>query len=78
MENPSDKVVVMAMMEGLRLGPLFNFLSQRVSKTLSALQSNAESTLQQKSWQRPSMEGEEGMITRESNLIPDERTIGVS
>ena len=31
----------MAMMEGLRLGPLFNSLSKNVPKTLSTLQSKA-------------------------------------
>ena len=38
-EDPSDKVAVMAMMEGLRLGPLFDSLSKNVPKTLSILQS---------------------------------------
>ncbi|GFY91670.1 hypothetical protein Acr_08g0000660 [Actinidia rufa] len=37
-ENPGDKVVIMAMMEGLRLGPLFDSLSKNVPETLSALQ----------------------------------------
>ena len=36
-EDHSDKVVIMAMMEGLRLGPLFDSLSQSVLKILSAL-----------------------------------------
>ncbi|XP_057502720.1 uncharacterized protein LOC130786440 [Actinidia eriantha] len=40
-EDPSDKVVVMAMMEGLRPGPLFDSLSKNVPKTLLALQSKA-------------------------------------
>ncbi|GFS31429.1 hypothetical protein Acr_00g0017230 [Actinidia rufa] len=40
-EDPSDKVVIMAMMEGLRPGPLFDSLSKNVPKTLSALQSKA-------------------------------------
>ncbi|GFZ05188.1 hypothetical protein Acr_17g0007600 [Actinidia rufa] len=42
MEDPSDKVVVMEMMEGLRLGPLFDSLSKNVPKTLSAFQSKAD------------------------------------
>ena len=36
-EDPSDKVVVMAMMEGLCLGSLFNFLSKNVPETLLTL-----------------------------------------
>ncbi|GFS43666.1 hypothetical protein Acr_00g0086310 [Actinidia rufa] len=41
-KDPSDKVVVVAMMEGLRLGPLFDSLSKSVLETLSALQSKAD------------------------------------
>ncbi|GFZ19781.1 hypothetical protein Acr_28g0004860 [Actinidia rufa] len=40
-EGSSDKVVVMAMMEGLRPGLLFDSLSKNVPKTQSALQSKA-------------------------------------
>ncbi|GFZ17391.1 hypothetical protein Acr_26g0006610 [Actinidia rufa] len=35
-EDPSDKVIIMAMMEGLRPGPLFDSLSKNVPETLSA------------------------------------------
>ncbi|GFS39997.1 hypothetical protein Acr_00g0066070 [Actinidia rufa] len=38
-EDPSDKVMIMAMMEGLQLGPLFDFLSKNIPETLSTLQS---------------------------------------
>ncbi|GFY94598.1 hypothetical protein Acr_09g0010440 [Actinidia rufa] len=38
----SDKVIIMAMMEGLRPGPLFDSLSKNVPETLSALQSKAD------------------------------------
>ncbi|GFZ08820.1 hypothetical protein Acr_20g0006280 [Actinidia rufa] len=38
-EDPSDKVVVMVIMEGLRLRPLFDSLSKNVPETLSTLQS---------------------------------------
>ena len=41
-EDPSDKVVIMAMMEGLRPGPLFDSLSNNVLETLSILQSKAD------------------------------------
>ncbi|GFY84711.1 tetratricopeptide repeat (TPR)-like superfamily protein [Actinidia rufa] len=41
LEYPSDKIVIMAMMEGLRPGPLFDSLSKKVPVTLSALQSKA-------------------------------------
>ncbi|GFY89821.1 hypothetical protein Acr_07g0000180 [Actinidia rufa] len=40
-EDPINKVVVMAMMDGLRLDPLFYSLSKSVPTTLSALQSKA-------------------------------------
>ncbi|GFY81556.1 hypothetical protein Acr_01g0013650 [Actinidia rufa] len=41
-EDPSDKVVIMTMMEGLRPGPLFHFLSKSVPETLSILQSKID------------------------------------
>ena len=41
-EVPSDKMMVMAMMEGLRPGPLFDSLSKNVPETLSTLQSKAD------------------------------------
>ncbi|GFY88878.1 hypothetical protein Acr_06g0008180 [Actinidia rufa] len=41
-EDPSDKVVIMAMMEGLRPGPPFDSLSKNIFETLSALQSKAD------------------------------------
>ncbi|GFS38941.1 hypothetical protein Acr_00g0060380 [Actinidia rufa] len=41
-EDPSDKVIIMAMMEGLRPGPLFDSLSKNIPETLSALQSKAD------------------------------------
>ncbi|GFZ17254.1 hypothetical protein Acr_26g0005240 [Actinidia rufa] len=41
-EDPSDKVIIMAMMEGLRPGPLFDSLSKNVPETLSALQSKVD------------------------------------
>ncbi|GFZ18414.1 hypothetical protein Acr_27g0001530 [Actinidia rufa] len=41
-EDPIDKVIIMAMMEGLRPGPLFDSLSKNVPETLSALQSKAD------------------------------------
>ncbi|GFZ03474.1 hypothetical protein Acr_16g0000980 [Actinidia rufa] len=41
-EDPSDKVIIMAMKEGLRLGPLFDSLSKNVPETLSALQSKTD------------------------------------
>ena len=42
MEDPSDKVAVMAMMEELHPGPLFDSLSKNVPETLSTLQSKAD------------------------------------
>ena len=42
MEDPSDKVVIMAMKEGFRPGPLCDSLSKSVPETLSVLQSKAD------------------------------------
>ena len=36
-EDPSDKVVIMAMIEGLRTGPLFDSFSKNISDTQLAL-----------------------------------------
>ncbi|GFY92557.1 hypothetical protein Acr_08g0009530 [Actinidia rufa] len=41
-KDPSNKVIIMAMMEGLRPGPLLDSLSKNVLETLSALQSKAD------------------------------------
>ena len=41
-EDPSDKVVIMAMMEGLRPNPLFDSLSKNVLETLSTLQGKVD------------------------------------
>ncbi|GFY87276.1 hypothetical protein Acr_05g0009150 [Actinidia rufa] len=40
-EDPSDEVVIMAMMEGLRPSPLFDSLFKNMPETLSTLQNNA-------------------------------------
>ena len=42
MEDPSGKMVVMAMMESLCPGPLFNSLSKSIPITLSALWSKVD------------------------------------
>ncbi|GFY92796.1 hypothetical protein Acr_08g0011920 [Actinidia rufa] len=41
-EDPSNKVVIMAMMEGLHPGPLFDSLLKNVPKTLLTLQSKVD------------------------------------
>ncbi|GFY97755.1 hypothetical protein Acr_12g0002960 [Actinidia rufa] len=41
-EDPGNKVVIMAMIEGLRPGPLFDSLSKNIPETLSALQSKVD------------------------------------
>ncbi|GFY81701.1 hypothetical protein Acr_01g0015090 [Actinidia rufa] len=41
-KDPSDKVIIIAMMEGLRLGPLFDSLSENIPETLCALQSKVD------------------------------------
>ena len=41
-EDPTDKVVIMAMIEGFRPDPLFDTLSKNVPKTLSGLPSKAD------------------------------------
>ena len=40
-EDHSDKVVIMVIMEGLRLGALFDSLSKNIPETLSVLQDKA-------------------------------------
>ena len=75
-EDPSDKVVVMAMMEGLHLGPLFDSLSKNVPEPCQHSRARPTSTLQQRSWLRLNVGGEEEMITKERSPIPGEQTIG--
>ena len=41
-EDPSDKVLVMAVVEGLCLGSLFDSLSKNVLENVSTLQSKAD------------------------------------
>ncbi|XP_057473957.1 uncharacterized protein LOC130762285 [Actinidia eriantha] len=41
-EDPSDKVVIMALMEGLHRGPLFDSILKNVLETLSTLQSKVD------------------------------------
>ena len=41
-EESSDKVVIVAMMKGLSLGPLFDSLSNNIPETLSTLQRKAD------------------------------------
>ena len=41
-EDPNDKVVIMEMIKGLHLGPLFNSLSKNVLETQSTLQNKAD------------------------------------
>ncbi|GFZ15777.1 hypothetical protein Acr_25g0001860 [Actinidia rufa] len=41
-EDPSNKVIVMAIMDGLCLGPLFHSLTKNVPKNLSALQDKVD------------------------------------
>ena len=41
-EDSSDKVVIVEMMEGLCPGPLFDSLSKNIPETLSTLQSKAD------------------------------------
>ena len=42
MKDPNNKVIVMAMIKGLHLGPLFDSLSKNVLKILSALQTKVD------------------------------------
>ncbi|GFY87270.1 plant UBX domain-containing protein 1 [Actinidia rufa] len=75
-EDPSDKVIIMAMMEGLRPGPLFDSLSKNVPETLSALQSKADKYIARGRVGRPNAGDEERRIIREKNLIRGELIIG--
>ena len=72
-ENPSDKVVIMAMMEGLHLGPLFNSLSKNVPEPCQLSKKKLTNILPQRNWLKPNAEGEEEMI-RGKNPTPDEQT----
>ena len=45
MKDPSDKVVVMDMMEELRPKPLLDSLSKNVPETLSTLQSKTDKSI---------------------------------
>ncbi|GFS38115.1 hypothetical protein Acr_00g0055790 [Actinidia rufa] len=56
-EGASDKVVVMAMMEELRSGSLFDSFSKIIPETQSTLQSKADKYMKQKGWPRPRVEG---------------------
>ncbi|GFZ15736.1 hypothetical protein Acr_25g0001450 [Actinidia rufa] len=71
-EDPSDKVVIMAMMEGRCPGPLFDFLSKNVPETLSTLQSKADKYIAAKELAELNGEDEEEMI-RGKNLRPGEQ-----
>ena len=64
-EDPSDKVVVMAMMKGLRPSQLFDSLSKNSLKPYRHSRVRPTNTLQQRSWLRPSIGEEEGMTTKE-------------
>ena len=71
-EDPSDKVVIMAMMEGLCSGPLFESFSRRVTKTLSALKSKTDKYIAVEELAEATCRRREKMITIERNLILDE------
>ena len=76
MEDPSDKVVVMAMMEGLCPGPLFDSLSKNIPETISVLQSKADKYITTKELTEAKCRNGEERTIRENNLIPGELTTG--
>ena len=76
-EDPSDKVVIMAMIEGLRLGPLFNFLSKNVLETLSTLQSKANKYIAAKELAKAKCRRRGREDHKEKSLTLSELTIGV-
>ncbi|GFZ13609.1 hypothetical protein Acr_23g0019940 [Actinidia rufa] len=69
-EDPSDKVIIMAMMEGLRPGPLFDSLSKNVPETLSALQSKTDKYIaaeeEETRYKRPDRDPKRSNIRRPS------------
>ena len=72
-EYPSDKIVIMAMMEGLRPGPLFDSLSKKVPATLLALQSKADKYITAEELDEAKRGGEERMtIKGRVHLASDE------
>ncbi|GFS31527.1 hypothetical protein Acr_00g0017880 [Actinidia rufa] len=74
-EDPSDKIIIMAMMEGLRPGPLFDSLSKDVPETLSALQSKADKYIAAEELARPNEGDEEKMIIRGKSQLRGGSTI---
>ncbi|GFY80793.1 hypothetical protein Acr_01g0006020 [Actinidia rufa] len=54
-EDPNDKVIIMAMMEGLRPGPLFDSLSKNILEILSALQSKEVNKRPDRGFKRPGL-----------------------
>ncbi|XP_057471996.1 uncharacterized protein LOC130760634 [Actinidia eriantha] len=67
-EDPSDKVVIMAMMEGLRPGSLFDSLSKNVPETLSALQNKADKYIAMEELAEAKRRSKEKTITKERYL----------
>ncbi|GFY90439.1 hypothetical protein Acr_07g0006360 [Actinidia rufa] len=76
-EDPSDKVIIMAMMEGLRPGPLFDSLSKNVPETLSALQSKSRQVYRRRGVGRGQTQTtRKKRIIKEKNLIRGELITG--
>ena len=73
-EDFSDKMVVMAMMEGLRPGPLFVSYQRMFMKLYPPSKANLINISMRKNWLKPSEGGKEKMTTRGRSQIPDDLT----
>ncbi|XP_057461059.1 uncharacterized protein LOC130751453 [Actinidia eriantha] len=72
-EDPSDKVVIMVMMEGLRPGLLFDSLSKMFPTLHLSSIAKLTNTSPQKNWPSPSVGNEGRMITIE-RILTQERS----
>ncbi|GFS37019.1 hypothetical protein Acr_00g0049260 [Actinidia rufa] len=66
-EDPSDEVVIMAMMESLCSSPLFDFLSKNVLETLSSLQSKADNAVEKLAEAKRRRQGKDDHKRKEPN-----------
>ena len=75
-EDPSVKVVIMEMMKGLAQAHCLIYSLKMFQKPSRHSRAKPKSILPQKSWPRPSAEGEGEIITRERSPIVGELTTG--
>ncbi|XP_057478775.1 uncharacterized protein LOC130766092 [Actinidia eriantha] len=74
-EDPSDKVVIMAMMEGIWHGPLFDSLFKNVPKIIRHSRARLITTSPPRNWPKPSGGGGAEMIKKERSPKPGDLII---